>query len=326
LIDDPDSPALGRLLITSANADAPSADARTRAARRLGIAAVLVAGATAGTEATAVAAVGKLVAVLFALGGAVGLAVWQSPPDVPPEHVQPVTSVASSARAAHGEGVVTPRLPPPSPPVEVVAPEPREDAAALAPASPPSVPPLAPRPAPVRPPQSSHGAPAKPPARVSRVAPADVASPVPEASPTPEAPAPEVPAPEAPAPEPPALVEPIAPPAPVEAPPAVAPPAPKITGPSQLAAEVALVDRARSQLRAGNHVAALATLAAYRQRFPRGDLDAEADVVTIEARIAARDFAHARDLGSAFLVRFPRSPLAQRVRSLLDRLPARRPN
>ncbi|MBC7974849.1 MAG: hypothetical protein H7138_07660, partial [Myxococcales bacterium] len=71
---------------------------------------------------------------------------------------------------------------------------------------------------------------------------------------------------------------------------------------------------------------AIAAIAAYRRQFPRGDLDAEADVVKIEALIAARDVAQARALGTAFLARFPRSPLAQRVHSLLDRLPVRPPN
>ncbi|MEO7733201.1 MAG: hypothetical protein ABIY55_19720, partial [Kofleriaceae bacterium] len=74
--------------------------------------------------------------------------------------------------------------------------------------------------------------------------------------------------------------------------------------------------------------AALAALAEYHQRFPSGDLDAEADVVTIETLIAAHQLAQARSRGTAFLARFPRSPLAQRVHSLIDRLPlpVRTPN
>jgi hypothetical protein len=127
-------------------------------------------------------------------------------------------------------------------------------------------------------------------------------------------------------PAPPQVVAPLAVPSPAPVAPPPAAPAPTITGPSRLAAEVALVDRARGQLRTGNHRAALAALAEYRRQFPRGDLDAEADVVTIEALIAAGDVARARSLGTAFLSRFPRSPLAQRVHSLLDRLPVRPPN
>ncbi|HEY0993431.1 MAG TPA: hypothetical protein VGD80_40540, partial [Kofleriaceae bacterium] len=71
----------------------------------------------------------------------------------------------------------------------------------------------------------------------------------------------------------------------------------------------------------GDPRAALAALAEYHQRFASGDLDAEADVVTIESQIALGEPARARALGAAFLERFPRSPLAQRVRSLLERLP-----
>jgi hypothetical protein len=86
----------------------------------------------------------------------------------------------------------------------------------------------------------------------------------------------------------------------------------------RLAAEVALVDRARARLAAGDPVAALDALADYRRRFAGGDLTAEADVVAIEVAIAMRDVAGARVLGAAFLARFPRSPHAQRVRSLID--------
>jgi hypothetical protein len=132
------------------------------------------------------------------------------------------------------------------------------------------------------------------------------------------------------APEPAAPIEPVAdeaalpeasdgaPPGPAEG---AAPPVPPAASPSRLAAEVALVDRARGRLFAGDHVAALAALAEYHQQFAGGDLDAEADVVMIETLIAMREAVRARALGAAFLVRFPRSPLAKRVHSLLERLP-----
>jgi len=115
------------------------------------------------------------------------------------------------------------------------------------------------------------------------------------------------------APEPEATV-----PAPAEP---AAPEAPQAASPSRLAAEVALVDRARERLAAGDHAAALAALAAYHQQFPGGDLAAAAEVVQLETLIAMRDVVRARALGAAFLSRFPRSPLAQRVHSLLQRLP-----
>jgi hypothetical protein len=316
LIDDPGGSALGRSLIASAHADAPSPEGRARAARRLGIAAVLVAGAGAGTEATAIAAAWKLAAVLLALGSAVGLAVWQSPADPLEDRVAPV--VARPSRPMPGGGADQPDG------AELPSHAAAAPSAQLAPAAPPPAMPLAaasgvaPR-APSGKPARGVPATARP-ARVvvtAPVAPVEApAAPAPELAPPPEVePTPEVAAP---------LVEPAPPvePAPV-APPAAAPP---IAGPSRLAAEVALVDRARSQLGGGNYPAALAALAEYHQRFPSGDLDAEAEVVTIETLIAARELARARALGTAFFARFPRSPLAQRVRSLLDRIPDRIPD
>lgn len=121
--------------------------------------------------------------------------------------------------------------------------------------------------------------------------------------------------------EAPAAVEPAPPPPP----PAAVEPPPALT-PSRLAAEVALVDRARDALQIGDHPAALAALAAYHQQFPRGDLDAEADLVMIETLIAQRDYPRARELAAAFLAHFPRSPLGQRVHSLIDRIPSRLPS
>ena len=82
-----------------------------------------------------------------------------------------------------------------------------------------------------------------------------------------------------------------------------------------------MVDRARARLAAGDPAGAIAALVDYHRRFGRGDLEAEVAVVAIEAAIASHDGARARALGAAFLARFPRSPHAQRVRSLLDHLP-----
>jgi TolA-binding protein len=246
----------------------------------------------------------KLGAVLLALGGVVGLALWRAPDPVPDPPTAPAVAHVSAPRNGGGPGTMTP---PPAPAVAPIAPV--APAAPAAPAvvtdAPASVPPSRPR------------TPARPAIHAPPVAPT-----APEV--VPEAAVPEPAAPEAPAVSEPALtatdpdvVE--VPAAPV-APPAAAPP-PLTPGPSRLAVEVALVDRARSRLGAGDHAAALAALADYHRQFPNGDLDAEADVVTIEVLIAQREPDKARRLGTAFLGRFPRSPLAQRVRSLLDRLP-----
>jgi len=315
LIEVPNGSAFGRSLLASAHADAPTADGRARAARRLGVAAVLVAGAGAGTEATAVAAVWKLAAVVLALGGVVGLALWQAPTAPPPQGMHGVPRDSETAT-----------------PVERSGPSP----AAIAPA------PIAPSPSgPVASVPSAASSTTSPatrtpshPARVVRATPSVAAAPAVEPAPPaaePVPPAAEPSAVEPPAVEPPAAAEPAAAPPVAEppAPPPVVEPAPPATRPAppaeparRLAAEVALVDRARGELRAGNLAAALAALAAYHQQFPAGDLDAEAEVVTIETLIASHDLTQARARGIAFLARFPRSPLVQRVRSLLDRLPS----
>jgi hypothetical protein len=331
LIDEPGGSSVGRSLLASARADAPSARSRTRVARRLGVAAVLVAGAGAGGEAGAIAATWKLAAVLLALGSVVGLALWQSPPVDHPEPAATRAVPAPPPVHGVGRGAETP--------APRVAPEPTITASAP-PAPVPTELPAAPRTS--APPGPAHARP------VSRLAPTGAArSAGPSADESPVVPAPPAPptqpdrssvehgpggslSPEnssgarAPAPGEASVTEPM-PPAPTVAPadPAglAAPPAPEVTGPSRLAAEVALVDRARTRLATGDAAAALAAIAEYHQRFPGGDLDAEADVVTIEAMIAQQDVARARSLGAAFLARFPRSPHAQRIRSLLDRLP-----
>ncbi len=332
LIDDPDGSALGRSLLASANADAPSPEGRARAARRLGISVVLAAGAGAGTEATAIAAGWKLAAVVIALGSVVGLAVWQSPPAPPARDATPITARATTSGGAAGVSTAA-LVTPPVPAATIPAPTapPALDAVPADTKNAPRTPTVAPDPAavgeaPARRAPATRARPVAPPrSPAARVAPPATVAPTPPSPAAPAAPAAEpTPAidPVEPAPVAAPLV--LAPPAPVAAPPPA--PAPPMTGPSRLAAEVALVDGARRQLGAGNHRGALDAISAYRRQFPGGDLDAEADVVTIEALIAARDVARARALGTAFLARFPRSPLAQRVHSLLDRLPVRPPN
>ncbi len=262
LLDDPEGSALGRTLLASASDDAPSHAGRTRAARRLGIAAIVAAGAGTTGEAAGIAIGWKLLGVLAAIGGVVGVAVWQASPSTP----EPVA--------------ITAPAPPP-----VVTPPP---AVHVMPAPPPPPPVVTPAPVEAPPPPPKHVA------HVAHVAP-------------PPPPAPE-PAPVEAAPQEPA-------PAPVAEPP-TAEPAP--LDPRKLAAEVALLDRARSQLRAHQLDAALAALDDYSRQFPAGDLDAEAEVVRIEVLIAAHDAARANALGRQFLETFPHSPLAPRVRSLIQ--------
>jgi hypothetical protein len=344
LLDDPGGSALGRSLLAAAQADAPPAGARARAARRLGIAAVL-AGAGAGSEAGAVAAAWKLAAVLLALGGVVGLAIWQAPVTERATAARPGVTLHVAPTASGGPGgapaAMTPAMAPgtletPRAPAMPAAPATSDALDAVAAAGqPPRDTPVGVRvtttPPPGSPRSSRPGRPGAVPPEAAQLARGTGDPVVPAGAPGAStlagsealAPAATVLAPAMPAPSGPEVA------APAEAvasagaagPSEVVAPAEAAVAPSRLAAEVALVDRARGHLRDGDYSAALAALAEYHQQFASGDLDAEADVVTIETLIAARALPRARSLGAAFFARFPRSPLAQRVHSLLDRLP-----
>jgi hypothetical protein len=139
-----------------------------------------------------------------------------------------------------------------------------------------------------------------------------------------------------------APVAPFAPPPPAplptsvanEAPPPPEPELPKATPPSRperprpaasnaLAVdhEVAVLDRARNDLRAGKSSSALDALDEHSRRFPDGVLAHEAQVLRMEA-LAKDDPKAAAALARAFLSKHPESPHAKRVRGLLDRLDA----
>lgn len=81
-----------------------------------------------------------------------------------------------------------------------------------------------------------------------------------------------------------------------------------------LAQEAALLRRARAQLRDGDATAALRVLDEHTRRFADGALVEEATVLRIDARCAAGQSERARADADAFLRRYPRSPLAARVR------------
>lgn len=96
-------------------------------------------------------------------------------------------------------------------------------------------------------------------------------------------------------------------------------PAPPLRGEDQahqLAAEVALLDRARGHLRAGALTAAADALAEHELAFPRAALPAEADVLRIDLLVRRGEVAAARALAAEFLQRHPASPLARRAREL----------
>jgi len=89
------------------------------------------------------------------------------------------------------------------------------------------------------------------------------------------------------------------------------------SGKSDIDGEIAAVEQARSALNRGNSSAALAAIDRYSQRYPRGMLAPEAMVIRIEALQMAGDKERAKSLGDAFLRVHPKSPHAQRVRSLI---------
>lgn len=78
--------------------------------------------------------------------------------------------------------------------------------------------------------------------------------------------------------------------------------------------ELAVVESASRALRSGNPQAALGRLAEYRQRFPRGKLALEAQVLRIEALARAGRSSEAARLARGFLKRHPNSPVAARIR------------
>ncbi|MEJ7601708.1 MAG: hypothetical protein WKG01_27650 [Kofleriaceae bacterium] len=263
LLDDPETSGIARDLLGSAADDGPSEHNRAAAARRLGIAAITLAGGGKATTAIAGALWWKAGLVVAVIGGIIGTAV-----------VVGSSNLAGSAATDRAKlmAPVTPTVvvAPPAPVPEALEPAPVERA-------------------PVEPvPQAA----VKPTRKIAR----PIEAPV-EPAPAIEPPAPPVPAPTVPAPTV---------PAPIDA--------------RRLAAEVAVLDRARAALKGRDPAAALTVLDEHRREFAEGALVAEAEVVRLEALIQAGRKADARDQARSFLERFPSSPLVRRVRSLVERL------
>jgi TolA-binding protein len=82
--------------------------------------------------------------------------------------------------------------------------------------------------------------------------------------------------------------------------------------------QIVLVDRARAAVAAQQPATALAALDEYQRRFPGGVLAQEATLLRIDALLARGDKASAARLGRQFLQRYPRSPMAARVKTLID--------
>ena len=287
IVDDPDASPLARSLVASAAEDGPSASHRAAVAKRLGIAAVLVAGGGevgAGASAAAGAIWWKVGLIVVALGGSItgGVAVMR-------------------AREAGPEGATAP--------VAVRAPAPSQGVGRMA--EPEVEPEIASAPEPA---SASAQIAAEP---VPVVKPAAVARPRSATAPAAAPAAPATPAThEAPEQRPVEAAEAIEPPAPA----VPLTPAPSVPV-RRLAAEVAILDRARTALRRGDTADATTALDEHAREFTDGALLAEAELVRIETLIRAGEIEAARRRAGDFLVRFPQSPLAKRLRSLVDRLP-----
>lgn len=98
---------------------------------------------------------------------------------------------------------------------------------------------------------------------------------------------------------------------------ASAAPASPRPAPTSLTGEIASLDAAREALAAGDASRALRALDEHDRKFPGGMLGPEATVLRIEALALRGDRASAARLGNAFLDAHPRSPHANRVRTLI---------
>jgi outer membrane protein assembly factor BamD (BamD/ComL family) len=87
---------------------------------------------------------------------------------------------------------------------------------------------------------------------------------------------------------------------------------------ADITGEIAAITLARGALDKGDARGALSALDGYQQDYPHGTLGPEASVLRIEALQLAGERSRAKALGESFLKAHPKSPHAQRVRSLLN--------
>jgi hypothetical protein len=89
--------------------------------------------------------------------------------------------------------------------------------------------------------------------------------------------------------------------------------------PPTLAAEMSLMTAAQDAAKAGRHADALRLLSRHRRRFPDGALAEEREAERVIALCALSRKPEAGRTASAFLERFPGSPLSGRVRGACER-------
>jgi TolA-binding protein len=90
----------------------------------------------------------------------------------------------------------------------------------------------------------------------------------------------------------------------------------RVAAPADLQAELAALDAASKAVAGGDAPRALALLDAYGRDFPRGSLGMEATVLRAEALDRAGRHAEAVERARAFVKRYPKSPLADRMRRI----------
>lgn len=83
---------------------------------------------------------------------------------------------------------------------------------------------------------------------------------------------------------------------------------------SSVKAELGLLEQARSSLSGGSPSGALQVLSRYNERYPRGSLRLEAEVLKVEALAASGRNAEAARLADRVLARNPKSVVAARLR------------
>ncbi len=91
-----------------------------------------------------------------------------------------------------------------------------------------------------------------------------------------------------------------------------------------LAAEVRLLDEARSALSSGASTRALGLLAQHQRQYPRSRLANEAFVMRLDALSRSGQRDRARQLASAYLARRPNAPHAARIRRLVGLAPEKK--
>lgn len=92
--------------------------------------------------------------------------------------------------------------------------------------------------------------------------------------------------------------------------------------PSDLSAEIALIDGVRSALHAGSHARALALISQYESQYPKGSFRPEAAALRIEGLVKLGRTSEARILAERFVNKHRGLPLADRVARIVNISPS----